>query len=641
MLNKNKKRVTNKYQLKAGRLDLSYEKGFLKYIKFGNQEVLRLINHAVRDYNWGTVPLRIFDEKMENRGDNFTIHYLAEAKQDDVNFLWTCTIEGKADSTISFTINGESLSCFKRNRIGFTVMHPIKECKGKVIHIKDPAGKTETQKFPELISPEQPFLNIRSMEWELEKGKAILEFSGDVFETEDQRNWTDDSYKTYCTPLNLPFPVELNKGDKVAQTIKLSIANIDEEAKIALKSTPTFSIKEKGFSLPKINIGRSTEIDTLSTAEINKLKAIPFDGYQVDIKLYEADWESKLKKSIRESNQLGFSLELSLFFDVVDDEIQKFTETIQHENAYVSTVHIFNKKPFVTEKRTVDAVLPIIRKLFPKATVGMGTNAFFAELNRSRLVTNKIDHVVYSFNPQVHASDNDSLIETIVAQPYTVDTAKDFSKGKPIHISPITFKMRWNPNATGVHFIDANQLPSDVDIRQMSLFGASWVLGTINSLLPAASASLTFFESVGLKGIMQSNKPLYKNLFLAPSSIVYPMYFIFKIILEHKNGCFYHVESEENLKFSGFAFGEKGKKVSIALIVNYAADLMSIKMPSEFSPCMVGMLTERNMAILMKDPERFEDMKLEMVTDKLKLGPYTIAIITNTLRSKTISNLIY
>ena len=30
--------------------------------------------------------------------------------------------------------------------------------------------------------------------------------TGDVFEMEDQRNWTDASFKTYCTPLRQPFP---------------------------------------------------------------------------------------------------------------------------------------------------------------------------------------------------------------------------------------------------------------------------------------------------------------------------------------------------------------------------------------------------------------------------------------------------
>jgi len=42
--------------------------------------------------------------------------------------------------------------------------------------------------------------------------------------------------------------------------------------------------------------------------------------------------------------------------------------------------------------------------------------------------------------------------------------------------------MRWNPNATGKSIVNLEQLPTEVDVRQMSLFGASWLLGTLNSM---------------------------------------------------------------------------------------------------------------------------------------------------------------
>ncbi len=624
----NKEDIPKKIALKAGKLDLFYEKGFLRYIRSGNFEILRLINHAVRDHNWGTVPLQIFEERIEKRENSFTISYRAEARQNDIGFLWKCTIEGKEDSTITFNIAGEALTRFKRNRIGFTVLHPIKECEGKEIRIRNPDGKTEIQKFPELISPDQPFLNISSMEWEIEEGKALLEFSGDIFETEDQRNWTDASYKTYCTPLGLPFPVELKESDKVEQTIKLSVSETSKPVLDQDTSEYTFTINDKAFTLPGINIGQSSEAETLSAGEIKRIKAIPFDALQVDLKLYEPDWELKLKNAVAESDQLGFPLEISLFFDDIEKEIKRFTAAVQKEDPAVSIVNIFNKKPHVTKKKTIDFVLPVIRDLFPKAKTGMGTNAFFAELNRNRIVSDKIDHIVYSMNPQVHATDNDSLTETIAAQPYTVVTAKSFSKGKPVHISPVSFKMRWNPNATGEAIIDPEQLPPEVDVRQMSLYGASWVLGTLNSLLTSEPASLTFFETVGLKGIMQSEEPLYKDQFFAPAGSVYPMYFIFKMILEHKDWSFYHLETEYSLRFTGLAFGEKGKKASVLLLCSYSSERISVKIPFEFNNSDVRMITDRNIIELMEDPDKFKNLKSENIKDKLEMEPFSMSVIT-------------
>ncbi len=53
---------------------------------------------------------------------------------------------------------------------------------------------------------------------------ARVEFEGEVFEMEDQRNWTDASFKTYCTPLEIPYPVEVTKGTKISQKITISVA---------------------------------------------------------------------------------------------------------------------------------------------------------------------------------------------------------------------------------------------------------------------------------------------------------------------------------------------------------------------------------------------------------------------------------
>ena len=46
---------------------------------------------------------------------------------------------------------------------------------------------------------------------------------GDTFEMEDQRNWTDASYKTYVRPLALPWPYTLAKGTVIEQAVRLSV----------------------------------------------------------------------------------------------------------------------------------------------------------------------------------------------------------------------------------------------------------------------------------------------------------------------------------------------------------------------------------------------------------------------------------
>jgi hypothetical protein len=119
----------------------------------------------------------------------------------------------------------------------------------------------------------------------------------------------------------------------------------------------------------------------------------------------------------------------------------------------------------------------------PAAKIGGGTNAYFAELNRARPPVDALDLVCYSLNPQVHASDNASLVENLEAQAATVRGARRFAGTLPIAVGPITLRPRFNPNATGPGPETApGALPPQVDVRQMSLFGAGWTLGSLKAL---------------------------------------------------------------------------------------------------------------------------------------------------------------
>jgi hypothetical protein len=88
---------------------------------------------------------------------------------------------------------------------------------------------------------------------------AEVRFSGDIFEMEDQRTFTDASYKTFCTPLSLPYPAEIKEGTKVVQSIQLRLiddrAASGDQRSVAVAASPlTFAIQPGSplTSLPQI-----------------------------------------------------------------------------------------------------------------------------------------------------------------------------------------------------------------------------------------------------------------------------------------------------------------------------------------------------------------------------------------------------
>ena len=106
--------------LHAGWLTIRFDNGSLRYIRYGQLEVIRNLYFALRDQNWGTVPYRIEQFQQQTSGTGFTIRFVATHSVDaqDV-FRWNVAIEGSNDSEISFSIDGEALQSFWRNRAGF------------------------------------------------------------------------------------------------------------------------------------------------------------------------------------------------------------------------------------------------------------------------------------------------------------------------------------------------------------------------------------------------------------------------------------------------------------------------------------------------------------------------------------------
>ena len=95
---------------------------------------------------------------------------------------------------------------FWRNRIGICVLHPIRECAGAHYVAVKADGSTQGGVFPRDISPHQPVQDLAALLHEVSPGLwAHVRFNGEVFEMEDQRNWTDASFKTTCSISGVSF----------------------------------------------------------------------------------------------------------------------------------------------------------------------------------------------------------------------------------------------------------------------------------------------------------------------------------------------------------------------------------------------------------------------------------------------------
>ncbi len=565
-------------RLRAGELTLSYDRGFLRYIRCGHYEILRMIYFALRDHNWDTMPGLVSNEILNISDRSFHITYDWESIAEEFPFRWKVNIRGETDSSIFFEIEGSPQKDVRKNRTGFCILHSIEENAGKPCTILSPTGIEEILRFPDLISPHQPFLNIRSMKWPLSDwGEAVLEFEGDIFETEDQRNWTDDSYKTYCTPLSRPFPALLKEGEVVKQKVILSLdwhTRPDTSFDSTCRLWPSSPLHK-----PRMGLAARSDHQALSPHELRLIKRVKPDHYRVEIDLTHDRWRNHWQTHGEEVDFLDTDLELVLIFDdqyrtQVASIIELIAKLPPQRKIYL---HIYHQDHKTTPSHLIDHTASLLRSAHRNLLIGAGTLAYFTELNREHVAADPIDFVNYSVNPQVHAFDNPSLVENAIAQGYTVESAHAIYPSKEVFVSPITLKPRFNPNATSADEpLAMDELPTQVDPRQCTPFAALWLVSSIIALSKSKADLVTYFETTGWTGICQGDQSPSSNAFPAKAGDIFPIFHILQFFSKHRDSEWLSLESNRPLSAQGIIFRQG--KISTFIIVNLKAETVQVQL---------------------------------------------------------------
>ena len=620
--------LPERISLRAGPLSLVFEDGELRRVGLGAREVVRRVYVAVRDCYWNTIVPVISDVRVESDAESFHITYEAEHISGEIDFRWRATITGDARRTITFTMDGEARTTFSRNRIGFCVLHPIGECAGRRSVI-EPADDSATiqQRFPQDISPHQPFTNVRAMSHQVTPGVwAKVQFAGDVFETEDQRNWTDASYKTYSTPLSKPFPVEVKQGTRISQSVVISLEEYTEKARTNTRRNRSvlFNVGQpSSIPLPHLGLGVASHGQRLDEREASRLKSLNLSHLRIDLNLSESDYAPALAQAAEEARAINASLEIALTLsDAAEAELKELRRVLERASPPVCTWLIFHRDEKVTGAKWIEIARTYLKHYRPDAKIGGGTNLYFTELNREHPDTTHADLVSYSVNPQVHAFDNWTLIENLQGQAETIKSARRFLNDLPLAISPITLKPRFNPHATASPSAEVSgDLPAAVDARQMSLFGAAWTIGSLKHVAEGGVYSVTYFETSGWCGVMETTEcsPFPDKCRSLPGA-VFPLYHALADFGEFADGVVVPSESSEPLKVEGFVVYKDGK--TRIVLANLSDSVTQVRVRNLAEQVHVRRLNETNAEAAMLSPETYRvesDVSLEIRGGRLDL----------------------
>lgn len=503
------------YFLQAGPLRVRYENGFLRYITHDDAEILRMIYFAVRDHNWQTAAFTITDEHIDQTADSFRISYVWHTDDLGIQLTGQVAIEGDLNGTISVDFYGKALNSFQKNRIGLCVLHPIDGVIGQPAQVIDPNGHVASGHFPVSINPYQPFISIQTLRWRPASGTTWqLDFSGEVFETEDQRNWTDDSFKTYSTPSTQPFPVAVALGDEFRQRVVFersqpilsapaAVHELSDRHKLLTDLTPT---------IPRLGVGQWAGGPPLTETEAKLLRELRLSHLRTDIFFRLPNWQTLLTNAIADAQKLAVPLELAVFFNNHPlQELQLLQHVLEANPVAVQSMLIFQADTLRTSNDLLQTLVPVLRTEWSgqaglglvrsEMKIGGGTDDNFVEWNRHRFAVDRVDFVTYSINPQIHAFDDLTLLENIAGQTETALSAQQLGDGKPIHISPITLLPRYTTLAGTA----TERLTAPADPRQTTEFGADWTRRSLTALANAGVVSVTYYQTHGPGGLVDGD----------------------------------------------------------------------------------------------------------------------------------------
>jgi hypothetical protein len=503
--------IADRRSLTAGPLTAILEDGNLRTIRFAGIEVVRAINYLARDASWGTYRAELSNVQITERNATFEVAYDGLCAGPQGSFSYRMTITGNASGMLTLEAEGVALSDFPTNRTGFVVLHPSEAAGGRLT-IRHSDDRVEETVFPKAISPDQPAFDIAALTHEPTPGMTCsVAMEGDAFEMEDQRNWTDASFKTYVRPLSKPRPYVITEGARDSQRITVSVNALAAAVEARYAAKATLRLGAPAGRMPSMAL--FLDPDDLPAA----LAAASSLGVAQDVILRFDLSRSHDRETLRNAAGFAASIDARLvveaIFDAADPDAEaKFvSEAILSSGVEPDAVLISPRREFKTRpsntlpagQAPIGELARSLKQQGISALIGAGTPSFFTEFNRNPPVGDA-DFVFFSTAAIVHAADDLSVMETLGVFPDVIETARENCPGKPIWLGPCTIGIRHNPYGADIAPNPKHMRVPGArdDPRHGALFGAAFAVGIASQAAANGIDCLTIASPTGSFGLL-------------------------------------------------------------------------------------------------------------------------------------------
>ncbi|MEX1663713.1 hypothetical protein AB4874_19205 [Thioclava sp. 15-R06ZXC-3] len=428
----------------AAKLTALFNEAGLCRIAFDGSEMLRGLSAPVRDTAWGEIAQDSIDCQLERVEAGYEFRRKARICGNNASVSMTISLLAEGDAFIvaaRFLLQAEEP--LVTNRAGFCLLHPLFGLRGTPLFIVHPDGSETQTEFPTAIAPAQVARDVAAMRYTIAGVQCDIDFAGEVFEMEDQRNWSDASFKTYCRPLGLPVPIRIEAGKQLEQTVEIVLRR-QAPQHIEVSDGPLI---EKAV-LPAILL--AVEPGWIAKPSVRPLGYVMRE--KPDNPFQDADLKLLAELVIESSAPLDLEFVVAAQDDpqealsAMADRLARFNLSPRHvialPEAYLKSYQPDGEWP---PKPGPEDAAKAARQAFPKARIGCGMLTYFTEFNRCPPPENACDYVTYGTSAIVHAADSSSVFQTLEALPDIFKSADAISTSKPQRLGLVAIAMRSNP----------------------------------------------------------------------------------------------------------------------------------------------------------------------------------------------------
>ena len=453
----------------------------VRNVRYKNVQIIDLLYTAIRPWDWSTLDPDQHSEDVKVTGDICII---------TIKDLFAGALDASTEITISkdnkFTVAYElrGLAEYSVNRWGICFCLNSADWMGSAVK-----SQGNQYQLPAAISPQRVvdgvtqglFPASNEMLFTAPDQRSIKVVStGKVLEAEDQRNWTDNTYKIYSGSLSEPRPFVTSAGSLWQQSVTFEISppskSVADGSKIIVKEID---------SLPSIGLQFNTDsllpLDALNTAL-----------FLLDIDHIRINEESLTAQKINTVSTNGLIVEAALLSSHSGEKLHREIEHLNKQIPAGSRILIQREGREIVE-------LGDLPKNQSLSSFTPGTDAYLVDLHRNRYEFG--ESISYSMVPTVHSSDIETIFKTLYTQRESIQFAQEFL-AKQVLVSPITFSTRGNPETGHAREQRINFANPEMALRIRTIEGAAWTLGSIFALASAGAYSGTWHELFGEFGII-------------------------------------------------------------------------------------------------------------------------------------------